>query len=222
MKFTADKNGSISGLRCLQERAANTGTHIANLWTSTGQLLATATFTSETASGWQQVNFATPVAITAGTTYVASYHTDSGHFAVNRNYFTSAYDGGMLNVPASGGVFVYGASAFPTTAFQSSNYWVDVVLRTAPVVDNIAPTVAAFSPTAGTTAVPTNSSATVRFSEAIDAASVTTAAVKLYDGGNNLVPATLTYNASTFTATITPTSPLAFGTTYSIIVQGAP
>ena len=43
--------------------AANTGTHIGNLWTASGQLLASATFTNETASGWQQVNFASPVPI---------------------------------------------------------------------------------------------------------------------------------------------------------------
>ena len=36
-------------------------------------LLATATFTSETATGWQQVTFANPVAIAADTVYVAAY-----------------------------------------------------------------------------------------------------------------------------------------------------
>ena len=35
---------------------------------------ATVTFTGETASGWQQATFATPVAITANTTYVVSYY----------------------------------------------------------------------------------------------------------------------------------------------------
>jgi len=32
-----------------------------NLWTTSGTLLATATFSNETASGWQEVTFATPV-----------------------------------------------------------------------------------------------------------------------------------------------------------------
>ena len=53
-------------------RRANTGTHVGNLWTTSGTLLATGTFSGETASGWQQLNFTTPVDITAGTTYVAS------------------------------------------------------------------------------------------------------------------------------------------------------
>ncbi|MCA1466256.1 DUF4082 domain-containing protein, partial [Bradyrhizobium sp. NBAIM18] len=75
VKFTASVNGTITGLR-FYKGSLNTGPHIADLWSSTGTLLATATFTNETASGWQQVNFSTPVAITAGTTYVASYHTN--------------------------------------------------------------------------------------------------------------------------------------------------
>ena len=66
MKFTSDVNGLIKGIR-FYKGAANTGTHIGSLWIATGTLLAPATFTGETASGWQQVNFATPVAITADT-----------------------------------------------------------------------------------------------------------------------------------------------------------
>ena len=47
-----------------------------------GTLLATGTFSGESGSGWQELDFSTPVAVTAGTTYVASYHTDTGHYAV--------------------------------------------------------------------------------------------------------------------------------------------
>ena len=46
-----------------------------------GTLLATATFTGETAWGWQSVNFANPVPVTAGTTYVAGYYAPNGHYA---------------------------------------------------------------------------------------------------------------------------------------------
>src|SRR4029077_14321578 len=79
VKFRADVDGFISGLR-FYKSAANTGTHLANLWTSGGALVATATFSGESASGWQQAIFATPEAVSANTTYVASYHTDSGHY----------------------------------------------------------------------------------------------------------------------------------------------
>ena len=128
VKFYSDVSGSITGLR-FYKGSTNTGTHVADLWTSSGKLLATATFTSETGSGWQQVNFATPVAITAGTTYVASYHTNVGHYADDQNYFASQYNSGSLHVPANGGVYAYGAAgSFPTQVWNASNYWVDVML----------------------------------------------------------------------------------------------
>src|ERR1700731_4252199 len=131
VSFKADTNGSIAGIR-FYKSAGNTGTHVGNLWTSRGALLASATFTGETASGWQQVNFAQPVAITANTVYVASYHTTAGHYSVNWSYFATA---GVNNAPlhalatTSGtpdGRFAYGGSAFPTGTHQAANYWVDV------------------------------------------------------------------------------------------------
>ena len=74
VKFSSSVSGNITGIR-FYKGPLNTGTHIGDLWSSNGTLLATATFTNETASGWQQVNFSNPVPITAGTTYIASYHT---------------------------------------------------------------------------------------------------------------------------------------------------
>lgn len=218
-RFTADVNGLITGLR-FYKSAKNTGTHVGNLWTSTGQLIATGTFANETASGWQQLNFAAPVAITAGTTYVASYHTDTGHYAADINYFTSQTNSGSLHVPVNGGVYVYGAGGFPTSTYKSTNYWVDVVFQAIPVLDSSPPTAVSFTPAANGQNVGVNSSATVKFSEAIDPTSITVATVKLIDSGNNFVTASLTYNAATMTATLTPTSPLAFDTTYTIVVTG--
>src|SRR5579871_4312333 len=56
VKFTADVSGTIDGIR-FYKSAANTGTHIGNLWSASGQLLASTTFTSETPSGWQTALF---------------------------------------------------------------------------------------------------------------------------------------------------------------------
>jgi hypothetical protein len=134
VKFTSSSGGTITGVR-FYKSAANTGTHVGNLWSSTGTLLATATFSNETSSGWQQVNFSSPVNITAGTVYVASYYTSVSHFSIDLNAFASA---GVSNPPlqalengASGGNGVYmysGTSAFPSNTYSASNYWVDVVL----------------------------------------------------------------------------------------------
>ncbi len=84
MKFKADFDGWITGVR-FYKSAANTGTHIGSLWSTNGTRLATATFAGESATGWQSVTFASRVAVTAGTTYVVSYFTPSGH-----NSFTAA------------------------------------------------------------------------------------------------------------------------------------
>ena len=76
VKFSSDTAGFIAGVR-FYKSVNNTGTHIGNLWSSTGTLLGRATFVNEGASGWQEVRFGAPVAIAANTTYVASYHTDA-------------------------------------------------------------------------------------------------------------------------------------------------
>ena len=91
-------------------------------------MLATGTFSGESASGWQQLTFSSPVTITANTTYVVSYHTDVGSYAVTSNGLSSAVTNGPLTALAGGGVYAYGSgNAFPSNSFNASNYWVDVV-----------------------------------------------------------------------------------------------
>jgi len=135
VKFRSDIAGKVSGIR-FYKASLNTGTHVGNLWTSAGTRLATATFTNETASGWQQVDFATPVAISSNTTYVASYHVNNGHFSSDANAFvTVGVDNPPLHVPANsgaGGNGVYrssSSSAFPSVSGNGTNYWLDVVLK---------------------------------------------------------------------------------------------
>ena len=148
VKFRSDVAGTITGIR-FYKAATNTGTHVGNLWSSTGTKLATATFTNETASGWQQVNFSTPVPITANTVYVASYHANTGHYSADVNYFaTSGVDNPPLHALANGvsggnSVYAYGASSvFPTQTWNAANYWVDVVFSpaSAPTLQSIAVT----------------------------------------------------------------------------------
>jgi hypothetical protein len=134
VKFRSDISGYVTGIR-FYKGTGNGGTHIGNLWTVAGTNLATATFTGESASGWQQVNFTTPVAITSNTTYMASYFAPQGHYAIDTGYFATA---GVTNYPlraladgVDGGNGVYvqtNSSAFPNQSFSSDNYWVDVVV----------------------------------------------------------------------------------------------
>jgi len=128
----SDIDGFITGIR-FYKGSTNTGTHVGSLWTEGGVRLANAEFTGETNSGWQQVSFSTPVAITANTVYVASYHTNVGSYSADGGYFaTTGVDSPPLHALQStasrpNGRFSYGASQFPVNSFNATNYWVDVV-----------------------------------------------------------------------------------------------
>ncbi len=128
MRFTASTAGEIVGIK-FYKGPQNTGTHTGSLWTGTGTLMGTLTFTNETASGWQSAYFDTPIQISAGQTYVVSYHTN-GFYSANNGFFTAPVTNGPLSAPANAGVYAYGSSsAFPTSTWNASNYWVDVMFN---------------------------------------------------------------------------------------------
>ncbi len=144
VKFRASADGVVEGVR-FYKGAQNTGTHTGSLWTATGQRLGSVIFTGETAGGWQTATFTNPIPITAGTTYVASYHAPMGGYAINTNYFSSGVTSGPLQALADGvqggnGVYAYGpAGSFPTGSWNRSNYWVDVLFRPNEAVPNRPP-----------------------------------------------------------------------------------
>jgi hypothetical protein len=222
VKFRTAMDGYIDGVR-FYKGSQNTGTHIGNLWTNTGQLLGSAVFGNETATGWQQVDFSTPIAVTAGTVYVASYFAPNGHYAFDRGYFA---DSGVRNGPVyllqdgesgSNGVYGYNSSStFPTYGYQASNYWVDVVFTPSagPGVLNVVSTTPADQATGvfpGTQGSLQAISAT--FTNDLDAVTVTAASFFLKDTSDEVVPATLVTNGKT--ASLTPAGPLSPLTTYT-------
>jgi methionine-rich copper-binding protein CopC len=219
MEFESSVVGSVTGVR-FYKGPENTGTHVGNLWSSTGTLLATVTFTNETASGWQQANFSTPVQIQANTIYVISYHTNVGFYSENTSFFTSSVTSGPLTAPANGsgasnGVFLDSAnSAFPTTSANGTNYWVDVVFTPS----TTGPVVIGQTPASGATGIAPNAGVAVTFNESVTASSIVFA---LKDSNNNPVAATLSYNAATETATLTPTANLIAGATYTATLSNA-
>ncbi|WP_338279354.1 DUF4082 domain-containing protein [Corallococcus caeni] len=141
VRFRSDAPGRIMGVR-FYKGAGNTGTHTGSLWTASGALLATVTFQNETASGWQEARFTTPVTIAADTNYVVSYYAPAGHYAVTGNGFASALDAPPLHAEAvTNGLYRYGStSGFPTNTFNASNYWVDVAFQPNDVTPPRAPT----------------------------------------------------------------------------------
>jgi hypothetical protein len=217
VKFTSDVYGVVNGIR-FYKASTNTGTHIGNLWTASGQLVASATFTNETASGWQQVNFTQPVLISPNTTYIASYFVPSGHYSQTEQYYYPPFAGGAtLNAPPlhaeqstqsnGNGLYVYTkSSAFPTQTFNGESYWVD----------------ASFTPVTVPTA-PTNVSATAGYESArvswtAPTAGVTSYKVTPYMGTTALTPVTVTGNPANTSATI---GGLTNGTSYTFTVTAA-
>ena len=110
------------------------------------------------------------MAISANTTYVASYYAPQGHYAADSGYFaTAGVDTAPLHVlsnSAAGGngVYAYGTGGtFPTGSYQSTNYWVDVVFSNtapsgnAPAMMAAAPSTTATAPSA-TAAAPSATS----------------------------------------------------------------
>jgi hypothetical protein len=238
MKFKSDVNGTITGVR-FYKSSNNTGTHIGNLWSSSGTLLATATFTNETASGWQQVTFSPAVPITANTIYVASYHTNVGHYSDDQNYFASS---GVDNPPlhalqngvsGANGVFALGSSSsFPSTGSNSSNYWVDVVFVPSATLTSIAvtptnPTIQAGSTTPFTATGTYSDSSTQNITTQVSWSSSKTSVATINSsgvasavaGGNSTITATQgSINGST-TLTVQPAGLVITTTTLANAVQ---
>ena len=123
--FRSSRAGEIVGIRFFKG-PGNHGKHSGTLWSSSGRKLAKATFTDETASGWQSVRFATPVAIKAHTTYIASYHSSRGRFArMGTGFRTRKVSGPLI---AIGSRYAYGpGTRFPNRSDRRAVYYVDVM-----------------------------------------------------------------------------------------------
>ncbi|MEO1334751.1 MAG: DUF4082 domain-containing protein [Myxococcota bacterium] len=147
VKFQVRGNAVVTGIR-FYKATANVGLHVGNLWDASGNLVASTSFDNETAVGWQQADFAAPVALQPGVTYVASYRAPNGAFSFaldgDADSLTTGRDdpSGPARILANGedggnGVFRYGGG-FPSASFRAANYFVD------PVVDDMtAPTISA-------------------------------------------------------------------------------
>ena len=133
VNFTPTASGTITGLR-FYKAAANSGTHVGSLWSRPGRCRLRHVHQRDRL-GLADLTFATPVAITAGTTYVAGYLAPAGHYRSTGGGFTSGVDNGPLQANASSdhaatACSAYGrTSTFPTSTFNATNYWIDVLFQ---------------------------------------------------------------------------------------------
>ena len=154
VKFRADFDGAVTGIR-FYKAAANTGTHIGSLWTASGTRLAQATFSErERHRGWQTVTFDSPVAITPGTTYVASYFAPNGHYSVTASGFAPRSTTRRCRRSANGDerqrrLRVRRVEHVPDRHFNAANYWVDVLFAPAPAAGHATDVTATAGPGVG-------------------------------------------------------------------------
>ena len=150
VKFNVGGSPTITGVK-FYKGIDNTGTHVAHLYDATTSTdLASATFSSETGSGWQSVNFSSAIPVTSTHNYVVWVSMPNGHYAVDstgtggNNNLESVSNGGhgpfthpALEVSAgtNSGVYSYTSdhTATPSNG-TNNNYWVSPVLfdETAP------------------------------------------------------------------------------------------
>ncbi|MDR9818231.1 DUF4082 domain-containing protein [Rhizobium hidalgonense] len=205
VKFIASATGQITGLTYYKS-AQDTGTHVGSLWTTSGQLLAQATFINETASGWQTVSFTQPINVTAGATYVASYHSN-GFYSATSNYFTTDHTSGGLTAPSSAssggnGLYAYGSgSLFPTASYNATNYWVDVLYQQGGA-QNAVPVAANDSGFSTNTGTPITIQASVLLANDTDA----DGDPLVVTGVSSAVNGSVAWNAQAQTVTFTPTA----------------
>ncbi|MDX6411688.1 MAG: large repetitive protein, partial [Gaiellaceae bacterium] len=184
------------------------------------------TVTSTTPSG-------TGVSVLAGPTATFSRAMDAS--TLTTSSFTLTPSGGSpvvatvsCNSPCTTGVLT------PTSQLASSTTYTAQVTTAAKAADGTAlaspvswsfttgnsPEVASKSPAQGASNVPTGSDTgtpvTAGFTRPMNGNTFTTSTFTLWRPDNTQVPATPSYNAATNTATITPTLPLSYLTTYTV------
>ena len=201
VKFTPSTQGLITGIR-FYKASTNTGTHVGDLWSASGQLLASATFSNESASGWQTVSFSQPVTINAGTTYVASYFAPNGHYSYTSGGLSSAVTNGPLTALGNGsspnGVYAYdGAAGFPTNSGNGANYWVDVLFIPTPAPGAVS----------GVTATAAKAGATVTWTAPSTGGPPTSYVVTPYIGSTAQTPTTVNGTPPATTANVRNLTP---------------
>ena len=220
VRFMSKLAGYVTGVR-FYKGPGNTGTHTGHLWANDGTLLTEATFTSESSTGWQQVNFASPVAIAANVPYVVSYYAPAGRYSFTGNYFSgTGFGRGPLLAPADGGngLYRYGVGGgFPTNTYNSGNYWVDPVVNV-PGFDTTPPATTVVAPAHAATGVARTVKATATFSEVVQPNTIN---LVLRDSTGSVVNGLLSYDAAARTVSFSPTAPLLWGTTYTATLSSA-
>ncbi len=91
----------------------------------------------------------------------------------------------------------------------------------APPADTTAPTVSSSTPADNSTGIAHNTTVTATFSEEVDSATIDTSSFSLSDAQGAIIPAAVSLNMTTDTATLTPNQPLSKATRYTATLSTA-
>jgi len=209
IRFASSASGKVSAVR-FYKGPGNTGTHVGALWSATGTLLASATFTAESSAGWQIVTFATPVTIAKDTEYIASYRTTVGRYSATLGAFTgTGLQRSPLRTAPDSGSYSY-ANGFPASS-SSTSYMVDVVFTQ----DAVPLAITGQVPAQGDPGASTTGDVSVTFNTALAPG----AALSLV-AGSQAVSGTVSLSSDARTVTFHPAAALAPSTAYTATVSG--
>lgn len=213
VKVRVDSEVQVTALKFFKD-AGETGTHVGRLWSSSGTHLASVTYQNETASGWQRQNLPSPVTLQAGQTYVASVGVNS-RWVVTLDALANPIVSGPIRTVADGnnGVHSQAAGQFPTQSWRTSNYFVDVVVKGAATPLPV-PHVIGQQPADGASNIDPGAPVKATFDVRLDPSTVDAQSFTLTTSGGTAVPATVSYDKPTKTATLTPSEPLSNLVTY--------
>ena len=208
-RFTSDVKGIVTGVR-FYKSPGNTGVHVGSLWNQNGVQLATGNFANESASGWQQLTFTTPVSIAKNTPYIVAYRSPSGRYSASPNAFAERdLSWAPLRVSSTAGSYTY-AAGFPGSS-STTNYLVDVMFeKTPPQIQ-----VTSQAPASGALDVPRGSKVIVDLSDAVEPGWSLTAS----DSGGALA-GTATISTDRMRITWTPSALMPAGTPVTARLAG--
>lgn len=127
VEFSSTVDGQITHVRFWKAADEPSGGHVGRIWdVATKTLLAAASFTNETASGWQEAQLPTPLPITRGVRYKVTYNINSV-VAKTFDVFSARpiTSGVLVSYRAS---FSTPAGTFPMTG-STSNLFADIIFR---------------------------------------------------------------------------------------------
>ncbi len=209
-RFLAASNMTVSAMQA--KVVAITGKYKCAIYTDSGaqpsRLLRSTAEVSNPATGWQTFPLSSSLVLTNGQYYWLAIWSDNANAQV---YYSGS--GGTLRWQQVN----YGNWPDPmaTTGGGNFNYCI-YATGLGPVFLSVV----GVTPDAGASGVTLGAPVTVTFNGSMDASTINTNTILLRDAASTLVPATVSYNSATTTATLTPSGLLKVASTYTATVKG--